>query len=169
MIETNRCRLFKLQDSDYNDLKKLYTNHQVRKYLGGATDDEFLLKNKFEEVLENSSDASANYWVIRLIANNEFIGLVTLDNYHDGQNIEVSYQFLPEWWGSGYATEVLTTIIDYSFEELGLLRLVAETQTANKASCRLLERVGMSLESNLYRFNAKQSLYSIERSIGVKG
>lgn len=165
MIETNRCRLFKLQDSDYDELKKLYTNHQVRKYLGGAIDDEILLRNKFEEILGNWSNTYVNYWVIRLIANNEFMGLVTLDNYHDGKNIEVSYQFLPEWWGSGYATEVLKTIIDYSFKKLGLLRLVAETQTANISSCRLLERVGMILESNLYRFNAKQSLYSIERKI----
>lgn len=165
MIETNRCRLLKLQDSDYNELKKLYTNLQVRKYLGGATDDEILLRNKFEEVLRNLSNAHVNYWVIRLTANNEFIGLVALDHYHDGKNIEVSYQLLPEWWGSGFATEVLKTIIDYSFDELGLLRLVAETQSANKLSCKLLERVGMNFESNLYRFNAKQSLYSIERKI----
>ena len=161
MIETNRCKLLIMQESDYNDLKKLYKNHEVRKYLGGATDDELILRNKFAEVLESSSNAY--YWVIRSINNNEFVGLVTLDKYHDEKNIEVSYQLLPEWWGSGYATEVLNAVIDYSFAELGLIRLVAETQTANISSCKLLERVGMKLESHLDRFNAKQSLYSIER------
>jgi len=161
MIETNRCKLLIMQESDYNDLKKLYKNHEVRKYLGGATDDELILRNKFAEVLESSSNAY--YWVIKSINNNEFVGLVTLDKYHDEKNIEVSYQLLPEWWGSGYATEVLNAVIDYSFAELGLIKLVAETQTANISSCKLLERVGMKLESHLDRFNAKQSLYSIER------
>lgn len=162
MIKTKRCKLLIIQDCDYSDLKKLYTNDQVRKYLGGATDDEILLRNKFEEVLDNSRN-DAYYWVIRSISNNEFIGLITLDNYHDGKNIEVSYQLLPEWWGSGYATEVLKAIIDYSFGELGLAKLMAETQTENISSCRLLERVGMKFERNLYRFNAKQSIFSIER------
>ncbi|MEK4237508.1 GNAT family N-acetyltransferase [Paenibacillus sp. FSL H7-0714] len=163
MIETKRCRLIGLQEIDFEDLKKLYSNHQVRKYLGGATDDEILLRNKFNDVLKNSTDAY--YWVIRSINDNQFIGLVTLTKYHDGLNIEVSYQFLPEWWGSGLATEVIKTIIEYSFNELGLSRLVAETQTANIASCRLLERVGMKLECKLYRFNAEQSFYSIKRQV----
>jgi [ribosomal protein S5]-alanine N-acetyltransferase len=164
MIETIRCKLIRIQDSDYEDLKRLYTNHQVRKYLGGVIGDENLLRSKFKEILMKSS--VDYYWVIRSIIGNEFIGVVILDKHHDDQNIEVSYQLLPEWWGAGIATEVIKAVIEYSFNELNLPKLVAETQTANKRSCDLLKRVGMKLERNLYRFNAEQSLYSIERPIG---
>lgn len=34
MIETYRCRLFIVQESDYEDIKKLYINENV-KFLGG--------------------------------------------------------------------------------------------------------------------------------------
>lgn len=65
--------------------------------------------------------------------------------------------------GGGLATEVIGKLIDYAFNDLGLLSLVAETQTANKQSCRLLERVGMTLENKLHRFGEEQSLFRIER------
>jgi ribosomal-protein-alanine N-acetyltransferase len=101
--------------------------------------------------------------VTRSLESNEFIGLTSLDKYHDGKNTEVSYEFLPQWWGAGLATEVIGKLINYAFNDLGLHRLVAETQTANNSSCRLLERVGMTVESKLHKFGAEQSLYSIER------
>ncbi|MCE0554880.1 GNAT family N-acetyltransferase [Bacillus thuringiensis] len=31
------------------------------------------------------------------------MGFVFLDTYHDGINTEIGYQFLPEFWGQGYA------------------------------------------------------------------
>lgn len=82
------------------------------------------------------------------IKNNEFIGLVSLDKHVDGDK-EVSYEFLTAWWGQGYATEVIGQVIKYAFEELEIVKLLAETQTANLSSCKLLERVGMKLERKI--------------------
>ncbi len=41
-------------------------------------------------------------------------------------------------------------------------RLVAETRVANVASCRLLERLGMTRVRTLQRFGVEQTLYVIE-------
>lgn len=60
-------------------------------------------------------------------------------------------------------TEVISKIVDFGFNDLGLDEIVAETQTANGASCKLLERVGMTLEAKLHRFGAEQAVYSIKR------
>jgi [ribosomal protein S5]-alanine N-acetyltransferase len=99
MIETISCKLIRIQDSDYEDLKRIYTNHQVRKYLGGVIGDENLLRSKFKEILMKSS--VDYYWVIRSIIGNEFIGVVILDKHHDDQNIEVSYQLFQNGGGQG--------------------------------------------------------------------
>jgi [ribosomal protein S5]-alanine N-acetyltransferase len=162
MIETNRCRLTKINEEDYEDVKKIYANHQVRRYLGGIIEDEVILRKKYSDILKRSF-SGAYYWVIRSKTSNEFIGLTSLEKYHDHKSIEVSYEFLPQWWGAGYATEVISKLIDYGFNELGLDNIVAETQTANGASCKLLERVGMILESKLHRFGAEQAVYRIKR------
>src|SRR5690606_2755021 len=103
----------------------------VRRYLGGTTDEELLLQNKFEEVLNKSKMSGVYYWCVRLIDDHKFLGLVSLDRYHDGKNIELSYEFLPQHWGKGYATEVARKLIEYSFTKLDLPKVVSETQTAN--------------------------------------
>ena len=63
--------------------------------------------------------------------------------------------------GYGYGEEVIKRIINYAFEELKLTRIVAETQSANKASCKLLKKIGMKLEQSVERFGAEQYIFSI--------
>ncbi len=104
------------------------------------------------------------YWVVRQKQTGEFLGLVSLDLYHDGISTELSYQFLPECWGQGYTAEIAQYIIDYAFREVKLPRLVSETQTANMSSRKLLEKVGMRLEGTVKRFGAEQSIYVILNS-----
>ncbi|MGL4731569.1 MAG: GNAT family N-acetyltransferase [Clostridium sp.] len=160
MIETNRCRIDLLKNSDYEKVKELYTNEKARKFLGGIVS----TKNfnmSFHNML--TCDENSYYWVVRLKCNNEVIGLVSLDKHHDGFSTEVSYQFMPEYWGYGYAEEVIRKIIEYAFNSLIIKKIVAETQSANKASCKLLLKIGMSLEQIVSRFGAEQYIFSISK------
>lgn len=157
MLETKRCSIKPFQESDAVDVQQLYTNQEVRKYLGGIRQEDSI-NEVLNEMLHPSKDSF--YWTVREKMAGEFIGLVSLDPHHE-DDIEISYQFLPDWWGKGYAAEVVQKIIHYALNELKLERLVAETQTANTASCRLLERVGMKFEKTVIRFGEEQSIYSI--------
>ncbi|WP_413306207.1 GNAT family N-acetyltransferase [Bacillus sp. 1P10SD] len=91
-----------------------------------------------------------------------FIGMVSLDPHHDGIYYEVSYQLLPNWWGVGYATEVVQVVINFALNELKQPKIIAETQIANIVSCRPLEKLGMKLEGTINRFGAEQAIYSIK-------
>jgi [ribosomal protein S5]-alanine N-acetyltransferase len=142
-------------------VEKLYINEDVRKYLGGirqAASIEVLL----DEMLHSGDDSF--YWVIRKKHTDNFIGMLSLDPHHDGIYYEVSYQLLPNWWGAGYATEVVQVIINFALNELKLPKVIAETQTANIASSKLLEKLGMKLEGTINRFEAEQAIYSIKSS-----
>ena len=161
MLETNRCKLLALEEYDYSEVRQLYLNEEVRRFLGGPID-ENSYRSRFIDMLH--SNGNSYYWVIRRKQDNAFIGLVSLDNHHNDVDMEVSYQILPEWWGLGYATEVVTSIIAYSFQELGLPRVIAETQVANEASCQLLRRVGMKLEEIIERFGSEQAIFSIYKT-----
>ena len=159
-IETNRCKVSKLQKDDYDNIKGLYLDEDVRRFLGGVSSNENF-DNNFNDMVSSENDVF--YWVARLKNNNEFIGLVSLDRYHDGTNREISYQFKPMWWGQGYAEEVVRKVIDYAFDELKLEKLISETQSANKNSCKLLKKLGMTLEGMVMRFGAEQSIFTISR------
>jgi RimJ/RimL family protein N-acetyltransferase len=50
--------------------------------------------------------------------------------------------------GKGYATEAAKLLIDYAFERLGLLRIVATTEHDNLASIAVMRRLGMVVERN---------------------
>ena len=158
MLTTTRCVLNKLADTDYADVLGLYTDEEVRKHLGGKIEEK-QFRAKFMDMAAAMGDLF--YWVVREKESENFIGLVSLDQYHHGVNKELSYQFLPTYWGSGYATEVVAMILEYALRELKLSKVVAETQTANERSCSLLERVGMKLEEKVVRFGAEQSVFSI--------
>ncbi|WP_368654972.1 GNAT family N-acetyltransferase [Ornithinibacillus sp. 4-3] len=159
MLETKRCTVKTFQKSDCVDVEKLYVDPEVRKFLGGVRPKDSI-KVVLNEMLDTSDDSF--YWVVREKATDNLIGLVSLDPHHDGFYHEVSYQFLPNWWGEGYATEVVQLIIDYALNELNFSKIVAETQTANTSSCKLLERLGMKLEQKISRFGAEQAIYSIK-------
>lgn len=161
MFETKRSSINTFQKSDFVDVKKLYLNRKVRKFLGGIRQEDSM-DVVLDEML-NPSDCSF-YWVIREKHTDKFIGLISIDPHHEGVYLEISYQFLPDWWGKGYATEAVQLIIKYALNELNLSKIVAETQTANKSSCRLLERLGMELERTISRFGAEQAIYSIKSS-----
>lgn len=159
MLETERCILHDLKRSDFMDVKNLYINRDVRKYLGGIVDETALMAAA-EEMLNNAGEFY--FWVVRERDSRAFMGLVSITPHHDGEDLEVSYQFMPDWWGRGYGTETIQSVINYGFTEMKLTKLIAETQTANLASCRLLEKAGMKREKTLMRFGAEQAIFSCE-------
>ncbi|MGL4799567.1 MAG: GNAT family N-acetyltransferase [Cellulosilyticaceae bacterium] len=159
-MQTNRCMIYPLAPSDYNDIQALYLNEQVRAFLGGVVT-VAQYDHYFKEML--ASKNTAYYYVIRLLSDNTFIGLVSLDTHHDGISKELSYQFLPSYWGNGYALEVTSEILNHSFNTLGICQIIAETQCANTASCNLLSKLGMRILQKVERFGALQYIFGIDK------
>ncbi|MED4116972.1 GNAT family N-acetyltransferase [Priestia megaterium] len=159
MIETKRCLLNDIQRSDYKSVKELYTDQEVRQYLGGPRKEETL-----NRVLNNmlQPDKDCWNWAVRLKQTDQLIGILSLNPHDIINEIKVYYQFFPQWWGNGYAIETVQAIIDYAFNTLELLKIVAVTQVANTPSRRLLEKLDMSLIQTHHRFGTEQAVYSIE-------
>ena len=157
MIETTRCELTTLQSCDFDLVVKLYTNAEVRRFLGGVVN-RHSTRLRFLKMLE--SGIRTQYWVIRVKNNNSSIGIVSLGKHHNKIDTEISYQLMPEWWRKGYGTEATKAVVTYGLTVLNLSRVIAETQIDNAASCRLLKRIGMRLELTVERFGAKQGIFT---------
>lgn len=61
---------------------------------------------------------------------------------------ELGWTLDPTHTGHGYATEAAQALLDYSFDELRLRRVVANCFADNTASVRLIERLGMRCEQH---------------------
>ena len=164
IFETERLIIKPIDIKDKPDLFSMCEDLNVWTYLGGFNTANFNRKNI--ENLENleSRLPDFNRWIIRNKTNNIFLGYLVLGTHHDGDDIELSYLLLSKYWGNGYALEAAREIIRYAFNERKLNRLVAETQSANLVSCKLLEKLGFRKVKELTRFNAEQSLYALDNT-----
>ena len=88
-------------------------------------------------------DDHAGY-AICLRENHEIVGVININNIVQGalRSASVGYYVAQAQVGRGYMREGLTRIKEYAFGELGLHRLEANIQPANKASIRLVRSCG---------------------------
>ena len=71
------------------------------------------------------------------------IGFHLLNHIQGETIIQVGYGLARRAWGRGYATEMASAVLRYGFTELGLPKIVGMANTANHASLRVLEKVGL--------------------------
>jgi RimJ/RimL family protein N-acetyltransferase len=58
--------------------------------------------------------------------------------------IEVRYGLSPHFWGQGIAMEAAKAIMQWSVEERGVKRFIAETEKENNRSAKLLQNLGFT-------------------------
>ena len=85
---------------------------------------------------------------IERVADGRVIGLVGLIRRDHGQG-EMGWALAAEYRGQGYATEAARALMAYGFTTLGLHRMHADTNSDNRASRRIMERLGMRQEAQL--------------------
>jgi RimJ/RimL family protein N-acetyltransferase len=62
---------------------------------------------------------------------------------------DMGYVFNPQYWGRGYCTEAAAAILTFGLGELGLHRIYATCDPENRASARVMEKIGMKYEGRL--------------------
>lgn len=158
VLETEKCKLMPLKKTDYDEVIELYSCPEVRRYLGGPIESRHFEK-KFEGMLSAKEEW---HFTMKRKDTQAFVGLVSLNDHQDGIGTEISYQLVKDQWGNGFATEAVFSVMDFVFETLKKSELVAETQSSNTRSCRLLERSGMCHVSSVERYGAEQSIYYLD-------
>jgi ribosomal-protein-alanine N-acetyltransferase len=104
-------------------------------------------KRYLEELIYRSSFSEAQYWFIRLGDGHKVVGTICLHSLNVNRaSVEIGYGVSPEYWGRGIFTTAGKMIMDYSFNELSIHRIVARTSVRNRASLRGLERLGFHTE-----------------------
>jgi len=83
----------------------------------------------------------------------------------DKSEAEIGYELLPGSQGCGYMNEALGCILDYGFQNLGLIKIEAFTHVDNQKSTLLLEKNRFRLEADRKdENNPHHIIYSLTRS-----
>lgn len=163
MLETPRLRLLPWAPDDWLQLKPIAQDPEVMRYIseGQPWPDE-----RIREFVQRQIDGLARrgfcFW--RLIyksesglesmepgtrdvaRENEMIGFCGLQPLAGTSDIEIGWWLGRAGWGKGLATEAAREALRDGFERVGLRRIVAIAQPQNRASIRVMEKLGMRFE-----------------------
>ncbi len=96
---------------------------------------------QLEGRLSPAGDEAWLNWAVRLRASLGYVGSVQATMQSD-RTAWIAYELAPEFWGRGYATEAGSRVLELLYADYGATEVLAEVDTRNRASIRLLERLG---------------------------
>ena len=166
MIETERVLLRKFTLDDVDDAWEMNRDPEVRKYLLGEGEP---TRDQVRKLIEqNTLGDYEKYGYGRLAvihkADNRFIGFTGLKYMPDLDEVDVGYRLCRDYWNQGLATEATRPTIEYGFRELNLDRIIAMALPGNKASIRVMQKLGLTFWKNVIEEGVEAVCYKIEIS-----
>lgn len=158
LIRTARLTLREPKAHDRDGIIELLTSAEVRAYLGGPK-----ARDEVERALPAVPPGRPGLFMVDL--EGALIGIVTIDRRDPGRRgharpsgneLELSYVFLPRAWGHGYAAEACAAVIEWCASALPDEPLVLCTQVANERSMALAEKLGFTEVDRFEEHDAEQ-------------
>ncbi|MDO8423478.1 MAG: GNAT family protein [Parvibaculum sp.] len=148
-LETQRLILREFKKSDLKAVHAYSSLEDVARYLVWGPNTLNQSKEAIEGFLDDQRARPREIFdvAITLKPKREVVGGVGI-RVIDRDNLtgELGYTLHPDFWGYGIATEASYAMLDAGFSMLGLQRIVAHCDQRNKASARVMERLGMRRE-----------------------
>ena len=153
MLTTNRLKLRPFTEQDFDLLFSLHANAEVAKTtIDGIQSREQVQKHLDNFIAHNQKFGYSQFAVFEK-ESGKFVGRGGLTNRilapEIGEQTEIRFAFLPEFWNKGYASEVTQAWLQFAFEELKLKIVAASNGTTNEKSFRVLIKSGFRFIKNI--------------------
>ena len=118
---------------------------EVTRYIAGPWGDPVAHRRFVEFRITRPYPPGLGYWTIReASAPQRFLGWVLLIPDHGvGPDVEIGWRLVRDAWGRGIGTEAALQLLGYAFKTIRLPRVIADIASANVASRRVAEKIGM--------------------------
>ena len=157
-LKTPRLLLRKLKKQDAFDFYRFAASETVTRYMlwkpHKAISESVA---SIEKSLTRYNEGKYYRWGIALKETDELIGLIDLLGFDEEKNTcSFAYMIAEEFWGKGYGTEALKTVLDFAFRQLNVAAVEADHFADNAASGIVMRKAGMQYigtESDKYEKN----------------
>jgi ribosomal-protein-alanine N-acetyltransferase len=164
-LRTRRLLLSPVSPDDATDLELHWGEPGVRLY---PWDDRAPLQTDVDAVVARSEAdfrrSSYGLWAVRLADESQLAGVCGVRNLKDSGDVEIVYSLAPQLWGRGLATEAAEAVLRYLFEELGLERVFGGADEPNRASARVLAKLGMRYHGIIEQDGDPVTFYLVTRA-----
>lgn len=99
-----------------------------------------------------NEDECINFrYAVILKDSNKLIGSCELA-FTDKDPAELAWELHRDYWRKGYGTEIGKTLLKLGFKKLKLRRIIADCNTLNIGSYRIMEAIGMRRETHYVKY-----------------
>ena len=166
-IETDRLLLRPILLSDAQSLYEIVSDKDVLNYLAGLPEYTGVemavdyISGKLEKKYQNKDFYD---WAVVLKSENKMIGRISVYKQDDYRRMaDLVWQLNANYRNKGYISEGVKAVINHLFE-IGFERIEAFADVKNKASTKVMAKVGMQYEGTLRKYDCRRddSLYNAE-------
>ena len=153
VLETERTFVREIGESDYEELKELYSHPEVTRFLEPLFEEE--KEKQYQRDYYDNIYAFYDFgmWGVFDKKSGRMIGRCGIDPHEMGN--ELGYIIHPDFQRKGLAFEVCTAIIDYA-SEIGLDELWCKIDKENVASVGLAKKLGFGfVKEDWYKLDLK--------------
>lgn len=141
-LQTDRLTLTPVEPSMLAELRDLFANPAVRRYL---LDDQIVDEDWVADVIATSQqqfiESGYGLWVIQRIGYRPIMGVC---GYFTFERLQLLYALLPDYWEQGFATESARAVVDYGFRRGAMTEIIAAADMLNTNSFWVMRRLGMT-------------------------
>lgn len=146
-IDTPRLFIRGWETTDVGAFRRLATDSRVMRYIAaGEPWPEHRIRRFFVKQENNLRRDGFCLGALCDRSNGRVVGLAGLQALGTSGEVEIGWWVEPDRWGEGLATEAGKSSAAFAFNEAKLARVVAITHPENRASRRVMEKVGMTFE-----------------------
>lgn len=150
-LETERLVLRRWTEDDAEPFAEMNADPEVMRYIGnGRPRTAQQTREAVEKLMRRWDEQGWGTFAVELAETGEFVGFAALAVPEFLPEIlpavEVGWRIKRSQWGRGIAPEAAREVMRFAFGELGLDRVVSCIHSANAASIRVAEKLGMTLE-----------------------
>jgi RimJ/RimL family protein N-acetyltransferase len=162
-LETERLIMRMWRDADFEEYAKLCADPEVMRFLGGKVFDRTEAWRQMASMIGHWYLRGYGIWAVEEKDSGRLAGRIGCINPEGWPGFEVGWTLKREFWGKGYATEAGRRAIEYGFTELDKPHIISLIHPENRASIRVAERLGETLEGNARVFETDVLVYGIDR------
>lgn len=138
-LQSARLQFRTWRKEDIGLAQQLWGDPRVTALIAGAMSAEQVEERLRREIAQEKA-FGVQYWPVLWRDSGEFVGCCGLKPYKD--IYEMGFHLRPEFWGRGVGEESGRTVIGYAFDTLRAPALFAGHHPENRASRRVLEKLG---------------------------
>jgi len=163
-LSTDRLTARPVTAEDLPFALALFSDPEVAKTMNGTRS-----RSQVEESLKSniSEWKNSGYGVFLFFTqDNKFVGRAGLRALEiEGEAVvELMYALMPSFWKQGYGFEVAKACVENAFTQTNLSELVCFTLHMNKASQRIMEKLGFTYEKEITHAGLPHVLYRLKKA-----